>query len=241
LFAQDDTVKLKYNGYDFIAIYDTANYCSNFTITKKGNFIFKDSCVDRILSIKTYNFKGEDVKQILIEYYTGGAHCCTYTYIGEIKNNKFHIIDSLFWGNGGFEVKDLDNDGVMEIIGSNDMFAYAFTNYSETRFPTVIYRLENGKFKLINEEFSEIIEKEIKSFKDDVREFVNTGYQCPKSDTEDTFNTDAGTFKIMLAPIVADYQSIGKIKEGYDFINKMYKCPDKEKFIRILKTDYKLK
>ena len=241
LFAQDDTVILKYNGYLFTSIYDTANFCSSFEITKKGNLVFQDSCNDRIYSIKAYNLKGNNNKQIVVEYYTGGAHCCTYTSIGEFKNNNFKFTDTIYWGNAGYEIKDLDGDGVMEFLGGSDMFAYAFTNYSETRFPIEIFRYENGKLKIVNDEFPDIIEAEIKDFKKDVQEFVKAGYECPKSDTEDTFNTDAGSLKTMLAPIVADYHSLGDVQEGYDYINKMYKCIDKAKFIKILKTDFKLK
>lgn len=239
--AQEDTVKLKYDGYEFIAGYDTANYCSILRITKKGVLINQDSCTDRITSIEAYDLKGEDKKQILIDYYTGGAHCCTYTHFGEIRNNNLIIFDTIFWGNAGYEVKDLDGDGTKEIFGSSDVFAYGFTNYAESRFPVVIYKFEKGKLKFVNSEFPEIVEKDIKEIKKDLLDFIKNGYECPKSDTEDTFNTDAGTLKTLLAPIVADYQSLGRIQEGYEYIDKMYKCPDKAKFVKILKTDYKLK
>jgi hypothetical protein len=45
----------------------------------------------------------------------------------------------------------------------------------------------------------------------------------------------------MLAPIVADYSSVGNAKEGYDFIDKMYKCSDREIYKEILKKEFKLK
>jgi len=144
-------------------------------------------------------------------------------------------------GNGGYELKDLDGDSIMEIVTSNDMFAYSFTNYAETRFPTEIFKFTNGKLKIVNNEFVDLVENEIKEFKKDVEDFVKKGYDCPKTDTEDTFNTDAGSLKTMLAPIVADYYSIGKVNKGYEYVEKMYKCPDKQNFIKILKKDFKLK
>ena len=241
IYSQEDTVKFKYYGFEFFSYYDTSKFCSEFKVTEKGKLIYKDTCTDRVISINSFNLKDEDNKQLVIDYFTGGAHCCFYTFIGEIQNNKFKIIDSIFWGNGGYEMKDLDNDGVMEIVGSSDIFAYAFTNYAETRFPTVIYKYKNGKIKVINKEFPEIIEKEIKENKADAEDFVKKGYESPKNDTDDTFNTDAGSLKTILAPIVADYYSLGRVKEGYDFVEKMYKCPDKEKYINTLKKDFKFK
>ena len=240
LFSQENTIKYKYYGYEFIAIYDTANYCSDFKVTHKGKTVYEDTCIDRVISIKAYNLKGEDHNQMMIDYYTGGAHCCFYTFIGDFNDDRFKIVDSIMWGNGGYEVKDLDNDAQMEIVGSSDIFAYAFTNYAETRFPTIIYKYEHGRLKLVNREFTDIIEKEIADFKKDVQDFVKNGYECPQNDT-DTFNTDAGSLKTMLAPIVADYHSIGKVQEGYDFIDKMYKCSDKEKYKDILKNEFKFK
>lgn len=241
LFSQDNVIKYKYYGYEFISVYDTANFCSNFKVTHKGKIVYQDSCVDRVISIKAYNLKDVDHNQILIDYFTGGAHCCFYTFIGDFNDDRFKIVDSIMWGNGGYEAKDIDNDGQMEIVGSSDIFAYAFTNYAETRFPTIIYKYEHGKLKLVNKEFTDIIEKEIADFKKDVQDFVTKGYECPQNDTDDTFNTDAGSLKTMLAPIVADYHSIGKVQEGYDYIDKMYKCSDKEKYKDILKNEFKFK
>jgi len=241
LFSQDYNIDYKYYGYEFKAVYDTANYCSNFKVIQKGKTLYEDTCGDRVISIKAYNLKDDDHNQILIDYFTGGAHCCFYTFIGDFVGDKFKIIDSIMWGNGGYEIKDIDNDGQMEIIGSSDMFAYAFTNYAETRFPTVIYKYGHGKLRFVNKEFPEIIEKEITDFKKDVEEFVKNGYDCPQQNDTDTFNTDAGSLKTMLAPIVADYSSLGNAKEGYDFIDKMYKCSDREKYKDILKKDFKLK
>lgn len=241
LFSQEDNIKYKYYGYEFSAVYDTAALCSDFKVTHKGKIVYEDSCVDKVISIKAYNLKDADHNQILIDYYTGGAHCCFYTFIGDFNDDRFKIIDSIMWGNGGYEVKDIDNDGQMEIVGSSDIFAYAFTNYAETRFPTVIYKYEHGRLKFVNKEFPEVIEKEIADFKKDVQEFVKNGYECPQQDDTDTFNTDAGSLKTMLAPIVADYSSIGRTQEGYDFIDKMYKCSDREKYKDILKKEFKFK
>lgn len=241
LYSQDNNIKYRYYGYEFSAIYDTANYCSDFKVIHNGKTVYEDKCIDRVISIKAYNLKDEGHNQILIDYFTGGAHCCFYTFIGDFDDERFKIVDSIMWGNGGYEVKDLDNDGQMEIIGSSDIFAYAFTNYAETRFPTVIYKYEHGKLKFVNKEFIDIIEKEIKDFKKDAEDFVKNGYECPQNDTDDTFNTDAGSLKTMLAPIVADYQSIGRVQEGYDFIDKMYKCNDRERYKDILKKEFKFK
>ena len=47
--------------------------------------------------------------------------------------------------------------------------------------------------------------------------------------------------KTILAAIVADYYSMGQIERGYELVEKVYKCVDKDKYIKILKEDFKLK
>ena len=58
---------------------------------------------------------------------------------------------------------------------------------------------------------------------------------------EDTFNTDAGAVKTMLAAIVADYYLLGEVSKGYELVDSYYKCPDKDKYREILQNDFKLK
>jgi hypothetical protein len=194
-----------------------------------------------ITGIKDYNFSGDGNKDIVIEYYSGGAHCCFSLNICNISNDKFNILDSLYLGNSYYDVKDLDGNGELEIISSNDMFAYAFTNFSQSRFPITIYSLKNNKLKLANKEFEKEVLAHIKELQEELQEYTKSGFVCPSSADEETFNTDAGAVQAVLAPIVADYESIGMVNKGYELINKVYKCPDKDRFVTILKNDYKLK
>lgn len=237
-----DTVDYKFGSYELKAIYDTANYCSDLFIKRNGNQIYKEDCVEsRIMSINAQDLEGNGYKYIFIETYSGGAHCCTYLLSAKLSEDKFIYIDSLWWGNSGYDISDINNDGKKEIVGYNDMFAYAFTNFAQSRFPILIYKFKNGKFLLANKDFEDKVMENIKELKDELQDYTKSGYDCPQSENDETFNTDAGAVKAILAPIVADYASIGKIEEGYEFVKNVYKCPDRDKFIKILKNDYKLK
>jgi hypothetical protein len=93
----------------------------------------------------------------------------------------------------------------------------------------------------VTSEFKDYIRKEIANFKSDLDEIPLDSIICPTSEDEDTFNTDAGSLKIILAAIVADYYSIGEVEKGYALVNEKYRCVDKDKFIKILKEEFKLK
>lgn len=241
LKAQVDNVSFHIDSYYFKSIYDTANYCSTLSIFQNSKEIYKGECSDKITSIEADDLEGNGKKLILIEYYTGGAHCCEYVEACQFINGKFVSLDTIYWGNVSYKLVDLKKDGKLELEGYNDMFAYAFTNFAQSAFAYAIYKFKNGKFYLANSEFKEQVENNIKELKGYLDDYLKSGFDCPKSPDEDTFNTDAGAVKALLAPIVADYSSIGKIQDGYDFVNKVYKCPDKDKFIQILKTQYNLK
>jgi hypothetical protein len=191
--------------------------------------------------IEQVQFESGGKKYVFINFFSGGAHCCSSLLIGELKGDKFVKLDSAFYGNSGYSIEDINNDGTKEILSGNDMFAYAFTNYSETRFPIRIQKIKNDKLKDVTSDFEDIVLKEIKEFKNDLDELAKQKIECPTNDEEDTFNTDAGSLKTILAAIVADYYSIGKVETGYELVNKVYKCSDKNKFIKILKEDFKLK
>ena len=144
------------------------------------------------------------------------------------------------WGNSGYKIKNINNDGKKELVGINDYFAYAFTNYSQSYYPIVIYKFKNNKFYDATREFPELVENDIKFLKGELKDYITKGFDCPKAG-EDTFNTDAGAVKAILGPIVADYKTLGKTDEGYDYIKKIYKCNDVVNFINILRKDFKLK
>jgi len=240
----ENQVRFDLDNLSFLAVYDTVNFCSNFIITSKSKgIIYKEECIERITSITAEDLDSNGRKEILIETYSGGAHCCSSLYIGRIKGNSFKYIDTIYWGNCGFEIKDLNNDGRKEIIGCSDMFAYYFTNFADSRFPIVIYSFSNNRVHIANDEFDAVINKEIKEIKAELQDYLKKGFDCAKKENGkyEAFNTDAGSVQALLAAIVANYHSIRETDEAYDYVKKVYNCPDRANFIKVLKTEFKLK
>jgi hypothetical protein len=227
--------------YKFQTRYDTNIYSSVLKVKYKNKTIVNDVEFNGwIDTINAFDFNGDGKKSIFIESYTGGAHCCVMVYIGVMENGKFTIPDTLFLGNAWYAIEDIDKDGKLEINTSSDMFSYAFTNFSETRFPPRIYKVNKNKFKDVTKNHPDIVNSYIDELKTDLKEFTKTGFECLGKE-DDTFNTDAGSVKTILAAITACYHSVGEVKKGYELIDKTYKCPDKDKFVKILKDEFKLK
>ena len=120
------------------------------------------------------------------------------------------------------------------------MFAYAFTNYAQSQMNILIYGYQNKKFVDVTKNFPDLLNKQIEDMKTELKPYQDIGFKCPELN-EETFNTDAGAVKAILAVIVADYNTMGQTNKGYEFVDENYNCPDKDKFTDILKTDFKLK
>lgn len=238
--CQYDNLNIRIGDYTFVTKFDTANFQTRLKIKKDSKVFFNKVSDFPIMGIKQYDLDNDGRKEILIEMYSGGAHCCFYLVAGRLSAKSFTILDTIYWGNSFYEIEDLNKDGKQEIVGSNDMFAYAFTNYAETRFTPLIYEFKNDKFVNVTKNYPGAIKENLDELKADLYSITDTGFRC-EDNGEDTFNTEAGTVKTILGPIVDDYYNLGDVQKGYELIDSVYKCDDKDKFIQILQNDYKLK
>jgi hypothetical protein len=240
IFAQSDTLNVKIGKYKFRAVHVDTNYSTTLKVTDGNDVIYNGEYEERIDFIKEVDFNKDGNKTILINTYTGGAHCCNILLACKIKNDKLITTDTLYLADSYPELEDLDKNDRTEITAYNMMFAYAFTNFAETRAPRVIYTVENGKFKEITKNYPALLKSQIDEWMTDLRVYLDSNYQCP-AEGEEAFNTDAGSVQTILAAITANYFILGDVEKGYDLILKTYKCPDIDKFTETLQKDYKLK
>lgn len=227
--------------YSFFTKTDTTDYSCTVRVKKDGVQIasrrFEEVTFEDVSLLEE---NGGD-KIFLVSAYTGGAHCCTSLYSISVSAPKINLIDSIYLGNAGYGIEDVDKDGNKEIVSGNDMLAYAFTNYAETRFPSLIFKFSKGHFKDATSEFPAFVRFEIAELTEEMNGFFRGMDFVCEADGTDTFNTPAGTLKTILAAIVADYQTLGELDKGYELLNKNYNCADKEAYINILKNDFKLR
>ena len=93
------------------------------------------------------DINGDGLPKIIVEEYSGGAHCCfSYKIFSLGKNLK--LIDTLFGEHSYFNFKDLDGDGKYEAIGRDWAFAYWAESFVGSPAPEVILRWKNGKYRL---------------------------------------------------------------------------------------------
>ncbi|HAY33654.1 MAG TPA: hypothetical protein PK536_03635 [Ignavibacteria bacterium] len=237
-FTQAEDLNVKFGRYNIQTKFNPEEYITTLSVLREGKNIFEKKYYDLIPEIKTEDLDGDGRKEILIAMYSGGAHCCTNLFAGKISKGKFIFTDSIYWGNSFFRMEDLNADGKKEFMGVNDVYAYMFTNYAQSRFPVLIYAFENNRFVNVTKNFPEVINESLTELKKELEEYKN--FRCEDAGTE-TFNTDAGAVKAILAAITEEYMSLGKTDEGYKLIDEFYKCPDADNFKDKLRNDFLLK
>lgn len=75
---------------------------------------------------------------ILVETYTGGAHCCSGLYIYEV--NPVAAVQVFYGepGECGYRVEDIDGNGIYELFTCVQSFAYAYCPYAASPLPPAI-------------------------------------------------------------------------------------------------------
>ena len=87
---------------------------------------------------------GDGEAEVIVDFYTGGAHCCVVTAFFRWDGSAYHRSVQYF-GNNGYKVVDLDHDGTPELSAYDERFAYAFGSYADSFSPPAIWHWQAGK------------------------------------------------------------------------------------------------
>jgi hypothetical protein len=124
-------------------------YCSFFASGKRKQ------------SLQVVDLNGDGEPEVLVDAYTGGAHCCAVTELAAF-NGSGYAVQELYWGNTGYDLKDLDGDGKPELVGYDDAFAGAFTSFAASVFPPRIVDYDptvKGSLRDVTDHFVALIRK----------------------------------------------------------------------------------
>lgn len=141
----------------------------------KDCLLVPDSGSFSILHVADLDRDGEP--EVIFDTSSGGAHCCTdariYGY--QAAAGTYRRTASQYWGNAGYELRDLAGDGRLELSGGDDAFAYAFSSYAASVFPPkiVAYSVDRatGKARLteVQRRFPKVIRKQAAGLLKEIR------------------------------------------------------------------------
>jgi len=84
---------------------------------------------------------------VFFQSYSGGAHCCVNMQLIEPGAGAASIVSFGDWDGGYIDQmpEDLDGDGALDLVLTDDRFLYAFTSYAESMAPPRIMSAVGGR------------------------------------------------------------------------------------------------
>jgi hypothetical protein len=141
---------------------------------------------------------GDAEPEVLVDLYTGGAHCCTYSLIYRyVPESGSYARQTQWWGNVGYRLIDLDRAGAPEFVSSDDRFASAFTGYAASANPIRLWRYDAGRMLDVTRRFPREIER-------DARQLWRLYLKERRRDVRG-----------ILAAWLADQMMLGRVTEGW--------------------------
>jgi hypothetical protein len=115
----------------------------------------------RTSALQVVDLNGDGEPEVLVDAYSGGAHCCALTEILAFNGTGYAVTEA-YWGNTGYELQDLDRDGKPELVGYDDAFAGQFSSFAASFFPPRVVDYEpsvNGALRDVTDHFVALIRK----------------------------------------------------------------------------------
>jgi hypothetical protein len=138
---------------------DTGNHSDRLVVAKDGRTILE--IVDNRISLDDWradlgglplpvlgsNVTGGDTPQMVIETYSGGAHCCFALRIVDLSD-PVRVRDLPFHGDYSAYFRRTADGEAWELVGAENVFAYWHASFAGSPAPRVVYRLEGDRLIL---------------------------------------------------------------------------------------------
>jgi hypothetical protein len=189
---------------------------------KKGNRTiarFENGWKRDWTSFGLFPFLSSDPKQLVVEQYSGGAHCCYSYWIYDLSAPDARLLfDSGKYGTGNQLVPvDIDGDGEFEFKHSVMAFDYFNLSHASSTFPQAIFAYDKtvGEYRPANRRFSAYaltgIEKDIKDL-----ESIKARGPAAKDDLYTEIHFSA------LLQVTLKYIYAGRRDEGWAIFDREY-------------------
>jgi len=144
------------------AVFDASPVAAGSPCSEDGCVFAASGKRDAPLQVVDLDADGEP--EVLVDAYTGGAHCCAQTEILRFDGTTYAPVETS-WGNIGYELKDLDGDGRPEFVSADDAFSYAFSSFGGSFHPPLVLDYDataKGLFRDVTRRFPALARKNAK-------------------------------------------------------------------------------
>jgi hypothetical protein len=91
--------------------------------------------------LKVVDLDGDGEPEVVVDAFTGGAHCCVLTEILHFTGAAYTRLET-DWGSLGNNLKDLDGDGRPEFSGYDFAFEDAFSSHAASFEPPLVLKYD---------------------------------------------------------------------------------------------------
>lgn len=112
------------------------------------------------------DLNSDGLEEVIVNNYSGGAHCCTNTTIYSWTEAGFAATETGFIDGRGARLEDLNGDERAEIIIPHQGFLYRFGSYAESYPPDTIFTYQAGELIEVTREFSDHIRQQAEAIKE---------------------------------------------------------------------------
>ncbi len=175
---------------------------------------------DAPMQLVVQDLDGDREPEVLLDSFTGGAHCCTYStiYYYNANRGKYYYIRQN-WGDIGYDLKDLDGNGLPKFVSADDNFAYAFSSFAASGFPLQVWQYRQGQLLNVTRHYP-------KKIYNDAADYWQSYEEAKKNDSE---------VKGMLAAYLADKYLLDQSQDGWQQVHQAYQDSDRQQFFHDLR------
>ena len=114
---------------------------------------------DHRQSISVRNLDSGPEPEVVLDLYSGGAHCCWYAEVYRAESTADGLTTHVF-GNADYRIANLDHEGAPEFLTGDNRFAYEFTDFADSSGPVQIWRYRAGRFVDVTRRFPALIRRD---------------------------------------------------------------------------------
>ena len=157
-------------------------------------------------SLLVLDLDGDREQEVVFVFWTGGAHCCTHTYIYDYapRQQTYRRVNGN-WAES-YRLTRLDQNRIPEFVSSDNRFDYTFASHASSAEPIQIWHLRKGRLQDVTRRFRHQIA-------------VNEQFHWRRYLRE---RKRGGEVRGLLAAYLADTYLLGKHRLGWDNLLTAY-------------------
>ena len=103
-------------------------------------------------SIAVRDLAGDGEPEVLLDLYTGGAHCCVKTRLYWFDGSGYRSLVH-DWGDLGYRLRDIGRSPAPEFVSGDARFSFAFASFAGTVFPFRAWSFGDGALRDVTRSF----------------------------------------------------------------------------------------